>query len=121
MLKILIVEDEVINQLFMTSILKKIYSVFSANNSSKALSIVQSEQIDLILMDISLKGGMNGLELTKEIRKNPAYSSTPIIAVTGHVNEEELQKTIDAGCNKFITKPFDAEKLLSLVGGFLNK
>ena len=120
MQKILIVEDEAINQLFMSSILKKLYSVFSANNSAQALSIIQSEKIDLILMDISLKGGMNGLELTREIRKNPAYSETPIVAVTGHVNEQELQKTIEAGCNKYITKPFDAERLLNLVGGFLN-
>lgn len=118
---ILIVEDEAINQLYLSSLFKTNYKTFVAGNSAKALEIVNKERIDLILMDISLKGGMNGLQLTQAIRKIDNYSKTPIIAVTGYASKDDLEKSLEAGCNKYITKPFDGIVLTELVSELLNK
>ena len=116
--KILIVEDESINQLFLSSILKKEYNTFVAGNAAQATKILEKEKIDLILMDISLKGGKNGFELTKEIRETNLQ--IPIIAITGFITENELHKTIEAGCNKYITKPFDKNTLLKMIKSLLD-
>jgi PAS domain S-box-containing protein len=108
---ILIVEDEEINQLFLTTKLKKNYNPTIVDNATNAMQILAKQQFDIILMDISLKGGLNGIELTRILKESDEYSSIPIIAVTGHAFDKDKDKCLSAGCNDYISKPFNIEEL----------
>ncbi|MBI2418847.1 MAG: PAS domain S-box protein, partial [Ignavibacteriales bacterium] len=112
---ILVVEDDAINQIFIKSILKKDYQIVLAADADKAFKFFQNQQFDLILMDISLKHGMNGLELTRLIRSGARNSAVPIIAVTGHAFPTDRQNALESGCTDYLSKPFEPEDLLEKV------
>lgn len=116
---ILVVEDDRVNLLFLKTILKKDYQVEVANNGAGAFELFSKQQFDLILMDISLKDDMNGLELTKVIRNGNVHPDIPIIAVTGHALPEDHRKSLEAGCNEYLTKPFQAIQLLEKMQIFI--
>jgi PAS domain S-box-containing protein len=117
---ILIVEDDETNQLLIKSFLHKQYDTFIATNATKALAIMEKQAFDLILMDISLQHGMNGLELTKFIREEKENFNIPIIAVTGHAFPADRRRALEAGCNDYLAKPFTREELLGKVQYFLH-
>jgi CheY-like chemotaxis protein len=58
-----------------------------------------------------LKGRLNGLELTRLLKESNEYKSIPIIAVTGHAFDKDKDKCLTAGCNDYISKPFNVEEL----------
>jgi len=117
--KVMIVEDDEINQLLLKSNLKNSYDTIIAANAKEALEILDSQSLNLILMDISLKQGMNGLELTKFIRSGKENPNVPIIAVTGHAFPEDRRKAYEAGCNDFLVKPFKTSDLLEKIKNLL--
>jgi CheY-like chemotaxis protein len=95
--------------------LHKEYNVEIAADAAEALNLFTSRSFDLILMDISLKKGINGLELTQIIRSGKENPNVPIIAVTGHAFPDDYRKAIEAGCNDYIVKPFKSFQLLDKI------
>jgi len=116
---ILIVEDDGINQLYLQSILRKENDTLLAYSAESTLEKLKSNRIDLILMDISLGGSMNGLELTKLIRKE--NEKIPIIAITGHTSPQDRQNCFAAGCSDYLPKPFLEYELINKVRGLIQK
>lgn len=116
--KILIVEDDGINQLYVKSILEDKYDIYPAYSAEEALKQLEAIDADIILMDISLKGGMTGIDLTKKLRTIPKYSSTPIIAVTGHAFPEDKRRTLEAGCSAYLAKPFEDKELVKIIESY---
>ena len=112
---ILVVEDDEVNQLFIEAILQKEYNVEMALNAAKAYKLFTSRSFDLILMDISLKEGIDGLELTKVIRVGNVNPNIPIIAVTGHAFPEDRRKAKEAGCDDYLVKPFQSNQLIEKI------
>jgi len=115
---ILVVEDDGINQLYMKSILEKYYDAYSAFTALAAFPILASVQIDLILMDISLRG-MTGLDLTKTLTNDDNYSHIPFIAVSGYTFPEDKERSLEAGCIDCLAKPFEADELLKMIEKYL--
>lgn len=113
--KILIVEDDETSQLYIEMVLKNSYDTFVAASSSEAIEMLYQQAVDLVLMDISLRGSMNGLELTRWIRSSAKHSEIPIIAVTAHAFEADRGMALEAGCNQFIAKPFKSAELLRAI------
>ena len=72
-------------------------------------------------MDISLRGSMNGLDLTKLLRKSKEYEKIPIIAITGHASPEDKQNCFNAGVNEYIPKPFYEDELIDKIKEFTEK
>lgn len=113
--RIFIVEDDAINLLYMKSQLQKFFDVTVASSAVKALEKLKINRVDIILMDISLQGGMNGLELTQMIKSDEKYSGIPVIAVTGHAFKEDRERIIGAGCDDYLAKPFQINELLDKI------
>ncbi len=115
---ILIAEDILENFELMEAMLIRLHpTLIHAENGLKALEIVASgKSIDLIIMDIRMPV-MDGYEATREIRK--LKPDIPIIALTAHAFEEDKIRCTDAGCNDFISKPINKEKLIRILRKFL--
>jgi two-component system cell cycle response regulator DivK len=112
---ILIIEDNPINMQLATALLKRRgYEVLGAADADEALKVLQDNHPVLILMDIQLPG-MDGLQLTKLLKQNPRTQNIIIIALTAYAMKEDQQKTIDAGCDAYVTKPFDTKELPALI------
>jgi CheY-like chemotaxis protein len=80
---------------------------------------LNKNKVDIILMDISIWGKKNGLELTKELKASKEFSHIPVIAVTAHAFEEDKQNALRAGCEGYLAKPFSKEILLNMIAGFV--
>ena len=115
---ILIAEDEDMNYLMLTKMLKKNNLIFiHAKNGQETIDLFkQNPQTDLILMDIKMPV-LNGMDATREIRKFD--KKVPIIAQTAHAFTGEKEKILDSGCTDYISKPIEREVLLQMVNKYL--
>ena len=109
---ILTVEDNPINQLVITEHLKNLgYRVTAVSNGLEALDEVAVTEFDLVLMDCQMPH-LDGYEATERIRRMPGkVSRVPIVALTAHAIQEELDRCLAVGMNDYITKPFRGEVL----------
>lgn len=116
-LKVLVAEDDSASSMLLTLMLGNLdFTIFQANNGQSAVDIVRKNpDIDLILMDIKMPE-LTGLEATEAIRK--FNYKVIIIAQTAHALAGDKEKAIQAGCNDYITKPINYEKLISLINKY---
>jgi len=112
---ILVVDDQIQNiELLEAYLFPYTYEIRRAVNGKEALTILSSDKIDLILLDVMMPD-MNGFEVTRWIRENDKYRLLPIILVTALHETEDRVKGIEAGCDDFISKPIDKLELLARV------
>jgi len=118
---ILCVEDNLRNRVLLKRILEyQGYEVQEAEDALHALEVVQNLTPDLILMDINMPE-VDGFTLTQKLRENSALANVPIIAITANVMKGDRERTLEAGCDGYLEKPIDIDKLISQVKFFLNK
>jgi signal transduction histidine kinase/CheY-like chemotaxis protein/CHASE3 domain sensor protein len=120
--RILIVEDDVRNVFALTSVLEpRGAKVEIARNGREALEHLRKNPgVDLVLMDIMMPV-MDGLEATRELRKQPQFARLPIIALTAKAMIDDREKCLEAGANDYIAKPLDVDRLLSLARVWIRK
>ncbi|KPA17505.1 two-component hybrid sensor and regulator [Candidatus Magnetomorum sp. HK-1] len=120
--KLLLVEDNLINQKVALSILEGIgYSLDVASNGLEALTALEKQSYDLILMDIQMPK-MDGFEATKVIRdksSNVLNHDMPIIAMTAHAMSGYKEICLKAGMNDYVTKPIQPDKLTKVINKYL--
>lgn len=114
---ILIAEDVESNFLFLEEVIRKTGAdVLWAKNGQDAIDMFKNNKVDLILMDIQMPK-MNGFEATKIIKKiNP---NIPIISQTAYAMSEDRAKSLQAGCDDYISKPIPSQKLLDLLSVYM--
>ena len=116
---ILLAEDNEANISSMYSYLEaKGYRIYVARDGLEAIAFAKEYQPDLILMDIQMPV-MNGFDAIKQIRLEPNFSNTPIIALTALAMEGDRQKCLDSGANEYITKPVRLQALSQKIQTFL--
>lgn len=119
--RILLVEDNIINQQVTTKVLSKLgYQADIAENGLEAIRIIKEKPYDLILMDCQMPY-MDGYTATKEIRKLELSQNkhTPIIAMTAHALKGDCEKCIECGMDDYIAKPFDIRLLADILKRYL--
>ena len=106
--KVLIVDDETLNIEFLQTLLNEEINVIFATSGEDALSIVQANRPDMILLDIMMPG-MDGYEVCKRLKGNPETKDIPVIFVTAKTGPEEEARGLELGAIDYITKPFNPE------------
>jgi two-component system cell cycle response regulator DivK len=118
---ILIVEDNPTNlKLVQVLLTREGYNVKTAVDAIDAIELLKSFRPSLILMDLQLPG-MDGLELTRLLKSNELNQEIIIIALTAYAMKGDEDKAIKAGCDGYITKPFDTRTLGKTIATFLEK
>jgi len=114
---ILVIEDNDVNRRVLHGMLEqKGHGTEMAKNGNEALKIIENQNFDLIISDINMDG-MDGFETTKHIRAldDETKRNTPIIALTGNVQDKDIASYYEAGMNGFLAKPIDTDKLYDIV------
>lgn len=114
--KILVVDDDIKNIFVLTSALEETNAeIFTGKNGKEGIDILnKNPDIDLVIMDIMMPV-MNGYEAIEEIRANPKFKDTPIIAATAKAMKDDREKCINAGASDYITKPIDLNLLMAML------
>ena len=116
---ILLAEDDPMNRDMVARHLKlEGYHVITAVNGIQAVALAQSEQIDLILMDMGMPI-LDGWKATRRLKDAPTTRSIPIIALTAYAVIEDRVKCMSVGCDEYETKPINFPRLLAKMQQFL--
>jgi two-component system cell cycle response regulator DivK len=117
--RILVIEDHEENRRLLRDLLTSFgYELIEALTGEEGLTAA-AQVPDLILMDIQLPG-IDGYETTRRIKANPALRHIPVIAVTSYALSGDDVKALEAGCDAYVTKPFDPAELLEKIRGYLS-
>ncbi len=114
--KVLVVDDDLRNIFALTSVLEhRDLKIVHAENGRAGIELLGSTpDVDIVLMDIMMPE-MDGYETMRAIRKNPAFQSLPIIALTAKAMKGDREKCLRAGASDYVTKPVDLESLFSVM------
>lgn len=116
---ILIVEDNRINRRLLDAVLSPHgYRLLIAVDGEQALDMARAERPDLILMDMQLPV-LSGYEATRRLKSDPATRHIFIVAITAHAMEDERLQVMQAGCDAYISKPFDTRAFPGQIRAFL--
>lgn len=120
-IRILVADDLHDNRILFTHFLKDgPYEIIEAENGLEAFNKVKSDKFDIVFMDVQMPE-MDGYSATNAVRaweKENHQPSTPIIALTAHALSEDKQKSLDAGCNDHVSKPFRKDTLVNVINKF---
>jgi CheY-like chemotaxis protein len=120
MAKLLIVEDNPFNRDMLARRLEKRgFALCHAETGEIALEVAIRELPDLVLMDVGLGAGIDGLETTRRLKGMPATAAIPVIALTAHALASDRERSLAAGCSDYDTKPVDMPRLLAKIEALL--
>jgi CheY-like chemotaxis protein len=116
--KILLVDDSNTVLLMHRMLLKDDYDLVIATDGKTAIELALQERPDLIFMDLVMPR-MSGIEACRALRSHPETRSTPVIMVTTRGEPQHIEASYAAGCNEYITKPFDSVELVAKLQSYL--
>ena len=118
--RVLLVEDNPVNQLVAKGMLSKLgCEVLLANHGGEALTLLETQTVDLILMDCNMPV-MDGYETTRQIRQKSEFAELPIIALTANALSDERERCRAAGMDDYLAKPFRKDELAVLLDQWLS-
>lgn len=105
--QVLIVDDNLAN-LKLVQVLLEVegFAARTASSAEEAFQVVETFRPELILMDIQLPG-TDGLELTRQLKQDPRFAATPVIALTSYAMKGDRDRAVAAGCDGYISKPIE--------------
>ena len=119
---ILVVDDEMqIVEVVRDYLAQAGYSVLMARDGQTALTLARREQPDLMVLDLMLPGGVDGLDVCRQIRRDPALGELPIIMLTSRVEETDRLIGLELGADDYITKPFSPREVVARVKAVLRR
>lgn len=112
----LVVEDDPANAQMVTAILHRAgHQVLTAPDGVCALASVRARHPDVILLDVSLAGAMDGLQVCRTLRAEPGAANMAIVMLSGWAFEADIDAGRDAGCDAYLPKPFNRQDLLAII------
>jgi CheY-like chemotaxis protein len=119
----MLIEDAIDTRDLVTMILEMAgHNVVSAATGEAGIAELENLRPDVVLMDMSLPGKLNGLDIVKTLRADSGFDKTPIVALTAHAMPEDEKKSLAAGCDEHITKPIlDLESFAETVTLYAEK
>ena len=119
--RLLIVEDDYENQKFLQIFLKRKFELEICDSSDTFYEKLNKATFDIILMDISLRGKKDGLQLTQEIRQMDEYKDLPVVGLSAHAFQRDKDNAYNAGVDIFLTKPVQNDVLMDTLLRTLEK
>jgi len=119
---ILVVDDEPHIVEIVRDYLKQAgYRVVTAGDGQTALTLARHERPDLVVLDLMLPGGLDGLDVCRRLRQDPGLADVPIIMLTARVEETDRLIGLELGADDYVTKPFSPRELVARVRAVLRR
>ena len=115
LIDVLLVEDNELNSKLTKLFLKNLFNVDHVSNATSALHLINEKNYGIILMDINLGEGLNGVDIVEQIRKIDRYENVPIIALTGYALNSDRDNFLKCGFTHYLAKPFEKSQLIELL------
>lgn len=117
---VLYVEDNKANMVLISKVLDMLDDVemHGAETGEAGFRLAQEIRPNLVLLDINLPD-MSGLDVLKKIRAEPSIQGVPVIALTASASRGEVSEGLEAGCDSYLTKPFDVRQFLDVINQYL--
>ncbi len=111
--KLLVVEDDLENQKLIETYLKRKFTISVCDSEDSFNAQLNKNKFEIFLVDISLRGPKDGLQLVKELRQSNEYSNAPVICISAHVFPKDRQNAFNAGVDEFLPRPIRNEDMLA--------
>jgi len=111
----LLLEDDDLSVNVMKRIFRDEFEMSVCDSAEEFYEKYRNNKFDIIIMDISLKGSKNGLELIKEIKEDPSYNGAPVLCLTAHAQTKMRLTALESGSDLFMTKPVNTKMLKEAV------
>lgn len=118
--KILVVDDSPMNLEIIEDMLEDQYELCNASSGEEALSKISDFCPHLVLLDVMMPG-INGYEVCRTLRNNPAFSQLKIIMLSAKASKEDIQQGLNAGADAYVTKPFEISILIEKISSLLEQ
>ncbi|MFQ6612964.1 MAG: response regulator [Fidelibacterota bacterium] len=116
---LLVVEDDESTQKLMYFFLRDLYELHFADTVTKSKEIMDENPIDMVLLDLSLAGDEDGLDLARYLRKTEQWADLPIVATTAHAFTSDRTRCMEAGCTDYLAKPINRSLLMETIKKWL--
>lgn len=113
--RMLVIEDDLENQRLIEIYLKRKFRISVCDSEDTFYAQLQKNKFDIFLVDISLKGRKDGLQLVRELRSSDDYANSPIVCTTAHVFPKDRHNAFKAGVDEFIARPVLNEDMLKII------
>ncbi len=113
--RLLVIEDDYENQKLIETYLKRKFSISVCDSEVTFYEKLKESKYDVFLVDISLRGKKDGLQLVKELRQSSEYFDAPIICISAHVFPKDRQNAFNAGVDEFLPRPIRNEDMLASI------
>ena len=117
--KMMILENDKLTQIAYKRMFGNIFDLRIFGSADPFFVSFNEDPCDILLVDISLDGDLDGIEITKKIRENPKFKNLPIICITAHAFNKERVNAINAGVNEVVIKPIGNEELRGIIDAAL--
>jgi CheY-like chemotaxis protein len=118
---VLVVDDNEDNLSLLAFLVEQLdCQILTAVDGKTALDLVKNYQPSLILLDMMLPD-LDGLEVLSRIRQNPGKAKIPVIAVTAMARPQDRERILSAGCNEYVTKPYNVDEIDALMRRYLGQ
>lgn len=119
-IRVLYIEDNFDNRLLVQRVLMaEGFDIQGVETAREGINIAIADPPDIILMDINMPD-ISGLDATRHLRETPECEKVPIVALTANITQAMLDEAMDAGCDGYITKPVDIDKLSSQIMNYVS-
>ena len=118
-IRVLYIEDNFDNRILVQRVLiAEGFDVLGVETALEGIDLAIANPPDIILMDINMPN-VSGLDATRKLRETPECVNTPIVALTANITQSMLDEAMNAGCDGYITKPIDIDKLPVQIMGYI--
>src|SRR5438876_10770958 len=97
-------EDNAMNRKLLRDIMEIRFGVVEAETAERALELLHECRPDLLLVDLQLPG-MDGLTLMRQLKRDPATAAIPVVAISAHAMQDDINQALESGCVEYVTKP----------------
>ncbi len=117
----MLVEDNAMNRKLLRDIMEIRFDVVEAETAERAVELLREHHPDLLLVDLQLPG-MDGLTFMRLVKQDPATAAIPVVAISAHAMQEDINQALECGCAEYVTKPLVedpfafAERMAGLAG-----
>ena len=118
---ILIIDDDrIIRQILQTTLSRKGFDVYTANDGPSGIELARKQNVDVILLDWMMPD-MDGLQVFKQLKQNEKTSQTPVFMLTSKESQDDINQAIAIGVDDYIVKPFSTSNVAQMIIDKLNK